>query len=850
MMQTELSRANGSTIPEITNAFHPEHLADLQKSGLSLATIEAAGLYSVRPQDIPKLLGFNPPKVQSALVFPYPGTKDFCRLKVFPPFRDKDGHTVKYLQRENSGVHLYFPPGVVKILQTTETLHWTEGEKKALKLTQEGFPCIGLGGVWNWREKGQVIPALDQIFLEGRHCIIVPDSDTWEKDDVLRAVYAFGRELEQRGAMVSVFKLPQGQAGEKWGIDDYLVALDTQGIPAKEAMEKLQCLTLADPQFDQARWWYPGWRKRQGEEVVLRPELDLLLERLRETKDPRIAYHAVPLLAVLDSGMVDWIKAEIKGVCRAVDLRRLNAEITQAKRNVQAQHPKEAYKKARGSGQDLPAIPADDGDLPKVTQQAWDALLAANNPPFLFRYGGLPVRIEYDDKKRPIAREITPDRLRHVLARVAFWYRYVLDKKTKEVSCVPALPPMPVVKDVLAMPDLALPILTRIVEAPVFTPDGTIHTDPGYHPTGQIYYAPTPGFVLPSVPASPTPDDLQRARDLILSELLGDFPFVSDAERAHAVALLLLPFARDLIPGPTPLHLIEAPSAGTGKGLLAEVLLLPALGQSAAIITEGRDEEEWRKRITAILRNGPSVVLIDNLRRRLDSANVSAAITATTWEDRILGHSETVRLPVRCIWVATGNNPALSTEIARRTVRIRIDAKNDRPWNRDRVSFRHPDLPKWATHHRAELVWASLTLIQAWISQGRPGKTPEITLGRFESWSKTMGGILEVAGIPGFLENLDEFYDYSDAEGEMWRTFIDAWWDHFGDTPVGVKDLWGLLTREDTDLSLPLGEGNEKSQRIRLGKLLKANRDRQFAECRIVYHGKKQRADQWRLIPA
>ena len=79
------------------------------------------------------------------------------------------------------------------------------------------------------------------------------------------------------------------------------------------------------------------------------------------------------------------------------------------------------------------------------------------------------------------------------------------------------------------------------------------------------------------------------------------------------------------------------------------------------------DEEEWRKRITAILRLGPGILLIDNLRRRLDSAALSAALTASTWQDRILGESQIAEFPIRCAWVATGNNPAVSTEMSRRS---------------------------------------------------------------------------------------------------------------------------------------------------------------------------------------
>src|SRR5205085_351004 len=113
------------------------------------------------------------------------------------------------------------------------------------------------------------------------------------------------------------------------------------------------------------------------------------------------------------------------------------------------------------------------------------------------------------------------------------------------------------------------------------------------------------------------------------------------------------------------------------------------------------------KRITAKLRSGSPFILIDNLRHRLDSAAVSAGITTTTWEDRILGVSEVARLPVRCAWMATGNNPAMSTEIARRTVRIRMDAKLDRPWLR--TGFRHANLRHWATDNRGLLVWSALT---------------------------------------------------------------------------------------------------------------------------------------------
>ena len=128
---------------------HSDHLADLRKSGLSDETIEMMECYTARPVDIPKLLGWNPEKVKSAMVFSYFGhdgkPNGFYRLKVFPPHKDKDGHAVKYLQRKGTTPHLYILPPIQKILNDpSEALIITEGEKKAARGVQESLPVIGM----------------------------------------------------------------------------------------------------------------------------------------------------------------------------------------------------------------------------------------------------------------------------------------------------------------------------------------------------------------------------------------------------------------------------------------------------------------------------------------------------------------------------------------------------------------------------------------------------------------------------------------------------------------------------------------------------------------------------------
>ncbi len=430
-----------------------------------------------------------------------------------------------------------------------------------------------------------------------------------------------------------------------------------------------------------------------------------------------------------------------------------------------------------------------------------------------------------DDEGRPIPVPVREERLRHMLAKLADWR-----KQTAKGDLVPAPPPTGVVKSMVATPDPALPVLAGIVTAPVLGRGGVLLTEPGYHPDARLLYRPPPGFVLPPVPERPSTADIAAATSLLLDDLLGDFPFTSEAERAHALCLLLLGFVRAMVDGPTPLHLIEKPTPGTGATLMVDVIATIHTGCGASVMTEGRDDEEWRKRITAKLRQIPSLVLIDNLRAELDSAALAAALTAPFWEDRILGASEMARLPIRCAWVATGNNPTSSHEIARRLVRIRLDARTDQPWRRD--GFRHPDLMVWVRANRAGLVAACLTLCRAWTAAGRP--RGEQSIGSYEAWSATMGGILGVAGVPGFLGNLEELMEGLDAEGGAWRAFIGMWWDRFGTAEVSVSDLLGFA--QSTEAALPISAKSDHALKVALGLAFRRLRDRSFRIGELLVH--------------
>ncbi len=315
-------------------------------------------------------------------------------------------------------------------------------------------------------------------------------------------------------------------------------------------------------------------------------------------------------------------------------------------------------------------------DLPILTRQAWEALQASNDPIWAYRSGGLPSRIERSDNGEPVIKTLDYKRMRHHLARVANWMTV---KETRDETIeTPCPPPKDVVEDLLATPNMKLPPLSRIVEAPVFANDGTIQTEPGYHEANQTLYLPAKGFNVPYVAARPTERQIDTARALLCFELFADFPFIGNAELAHVVALTLLPFARDLIDGPTPLHLIEKPSPGTGATLMVDVAMYPAIGRPVAAMTEGRNEDEWRKRLTAKFRGGAQITFIDNLRGMLDSAAVSSAITSPTWEDRILAQARWLS----CQFGARGLRPE-TTPVFRARLRVEPFAP---AWTQSRIA--------------------------------------------------------------------------------------------------------------------------------------------------------------------
>jgi len=198
-----MSEENNASIAGIL----PHHLAELRESGLSDTTIIAAGIKSeTNYQRLTAILGHRklPKRMAPAIVFPFvsaEGTNGYCRIKPDTPRKFGD-RIVKYESPKGRANEIYLPPGVADTLSRPDAeLLLTEGEKKALKATQEGFAYIGLVGVFGWKDSKdeRLLPALERVDWRGRQVRIVFDVTIAGHGTSSASAGRFDRHRQHRG---------------------------------------------------------------------------------------------------------------------------------------------------------------------------------------------------------------------------------------------------------------------------------------------------------------------------------------------------------------------------------------------------------------------------------------------------------------------------------------------------------------------------------------------------------------------------------------------------------------------------------------------------------------------------
>ena len=304
--------------------------------------------------------------------------------------------------------------------------------------------------------------------------------------------------------------------------------------------------------------------------------------------------------------------------------------------------------------------------------------------------------------------------------------------------------------------------LFGIVGAPVLRPDGSLLQTPGYDAATCLYLASK--VPLDPVPDRPTAKQVAEAREFLFVTFLGDFPWVTDADKANYVALLVTPILRGFLRTLIPFGVVTSTMPGSGKTILTCGLGM-LYGQR--VLTWTNSDEELRKAITSVLADPEGTVIFDNLAEGTVIYLPAPArlITDRTWADRLLGKNATAAFANDRVWTATGNNLRLGGDM-----RTRVRA--DRPQPGHAVAggahrvFKIPNLDQWilVSANQRRVLWHLLGVVPAdWTACGAP-RRGGLTMRQFTPWAEAVGGFLEHHQVGGFLANIETVRDIDDEE--------------------------------------------------------------------------------------
>jgi hypothetical protein len=243
-------------------------------------------------------------------------------------------------------------------------------------------------------------------------------------------------------------------------------------------------------------------------------------------------------------------------------------------------------------------------------------------------------------------------------------------------------------------------------------------------------------------------------------------------------------------------------------------------------------------RLISVIASAQSVCLIDNVPNGhvLKSNALVTMLTSRVMRSRPFHNNRKMEsFPNNTIWMSTGNAYRLGGDLERRCYTIAMRPPTDRPY--ERSNFRHADLRAWVRDNRERLLSDLFTIAVAWVRAGKPRSS--IRMGSFEEWSAVIGGVLEHAGVTGFLGNFQSQMDNSCSESVSIRAFLQQWHDSFGVKPKSADDIQlSLMSNQDLQASMPhhlnrtyIGDIIHFKQK--LGKFLASQLGRQIACYRV-----------------
>ncbi len=347
-----------------------------------------------------------------------------------------------------------------------------------------------------------------------------------------------------------------------------------------------------------------------------------------------------------------------------------------------------------------------------------------------------------------------------------------------------------------------LPEMTLFIRNPCFAKDWRL-LPPGFDKPSGIYYA---GESIE--PREGTPH---------LDALLQDFCFSSPSDRTNYIAMLLTAVLMPHFIGCKPALLLNGNQPGLGKSVLAQIIAILRDGKHAETLTYNPNDEEFEKRIGAVVRSGTSTIIIDNAKTRgknadIDSPCLERSITDMIISFRLLGQSVSISTENSHHFIITANAPNVSADIVSRSVVVDLKHEGDPK----RRSFSIADPESYASDNRAALLSELLGMVQRWLSAGKPLSDVKTRFNK-AGWGHIVGGILQANGDPDFLDNADSVAEALDTTRADFVELVKILVDH----PQGVWTSASLtgLCRKSNLFPGQLAEGSARAISTRMGRI-------------------------------
>ncbi len=334
----------------------------------------------------------------------------------------------------------------------------------------------------------------------------------------------------------------------------------------------------------------------------------------------------------------------------------------------------------------------------------------------------------------------------------------------------------------------------------------------------------------------------------ILFNLFKEFCFQSKQDYTNAIAALLTPFLRGLLPSfstRTPIFFYLANRERAGKDYLSGITGILYEGESieespisSSENAKSNQTEELRKKILAAMISGKKRLHFANNKGYINNAVFEAVTTAEKYSDRVLGRNETLTFDNEIDFSLSGNvGIGYTPDFANRSrfIRLHLDIEDA-----NSRSFENPNLHKWVKENRGLILSALYSLVRNWIEKESPEGT--INFASFPSWAKICGGIMESARYDSPCNQDKETLALGgDTETQDMKELFEMCYFKYPNQWITKNNIKGLIMKDDCHL-FNYFDFDKRSDQTRFGNKVSKFIGRVLSDIRLVLKDPNVRA--------